>query len=239
MYAPDVVNLGGINMVLIGTGDREHPIAVSTASAPLQVDTTKPQAAIVKNRFYGIYDDYGVVPASPVDGTDKTACYTGTTFDVTKCDLVDVTDTTKTYAADLLLAKGWVLRLSTDGLSTTQEQVITTPATTGGAVYFSTFQPTNPAAAAQLCSNLGTARGYAVNVLTGGLRPGDTSRYSEFVGGGFAPSPVTGVVQLDNGKLVPFILGGKGTSPLEAGKPPLAVPGIRKQVYRFKKVDAK
>ena len=53
-YAPDVVTLGGINVVLLGTGDREQPLNRSFAT-------------VVQNRFYAFRDEYAkpVVSHSP------------------------------------------------------------------------------------------------------------------------------------------------------------------------------
>lgn len=222
-YAPDVVTVGSVNVVLLGTGDREHPLGNS-------------QAALVRNRFYGIYDTYATTPPNDINGNDCDVAGNNTL--TAGCDLLDVTDTTQDYSVMPSGTKGWVFKLVTDG-STTKEQVVTTPATSGGTTYFSTFQPTDPATSAQQCSNLGTARGYAINFLNGGTRSGDNSRESVFTGGGLPPSPVTGVVQLDSGQLVPFILGGKGGSPLEAGKVPISIKATRKQVYRYQKIDTK
>lgn len=221
-YAPDVLTLGTVNIVLIGSGDREHPLGNSTT-------------ATVKNRFYGIYDSYASAP-SDINGND---CDESTDNTLTSgCDLVDVTDTTQNFSTMPPGAKGWVFKLVSED-SATKEQVVTTPVTSGGVTYFSTFQPTDPAATSKTCSNLGTARGYAVNFLNGGTRPSDNSRESIFTGGGLPPSPVAGIVQLESGQLVPFILGGKGNSPLEAGKVPIAIKAVRKQVYRYQKIDTK
>lgn len=222
MYSPDVVPLGSVNLVLLGTGDREHPLGSS-------------QAATVKNRFYGIYDSYAQTPTD-INGNDCDVPNNNTL--TTGCPLLDVTDTLQDYSLALASSKGWVLRLVSEN-STTKEQVVTTPVTTGGITYFSTFQPTDTTVANQTCSNLGTARGYTVNFLTGGLVPGDLSRAGVFKGGGFPPSPVSGVVQLDDGTLVPFVLGGKGNSALEAAKVPVSIPATRKQVYRYQKIDTK
>ncbi|MCV5334404.1 hypothetical protein OFD71_39610, partial [Escherichia coli] len=69
--------------------------------------------------------------------------------------------------------RGWVFDLNST--EPPYEQVVTSPVTVGGVVYFSTFQAKN-GSDSNVCSNLGTARGYAVNFLTGGLRPGDKDR---------------------------------------------------------------
>jgi type IV pilus assembly protein PilY1 len=38
-------------------------------------------------------------------------------------------------------------------------------------------------------------------------------------GGGLPPSPVAGMVTLDNGQTYPFLIGGDEASPLESGLP--------------------
>jgi type IV pilus assembly protein PilY1 len=131
--------------------------------------------------------------------------------------------------------RGWVMDLNIG--APPYEQVVTTPVVAGGVVYFSTFQPN--AENSNSCSNLGTARGYAVDFQTGGLRRGDLDRASEFVGGGFPPSPVAGIVQIGD-RRVPIILGGRqrGTgSALEGSRIPIDVNAIRRKVYRFEKID--
>ncbi len=52
-YAPDVVTLGGINVVLLGTGDREQPLNGSFATG-------------VQNRFYAFRDEYAKAVVSTV-----------------------------------------------------------------------------------------------------------------------------------------------------------------------------
>lgn len=225
MSAPDVVKLGGVNILLFGSGDREHPLASYSKSA------------YVYNRFYGIYDDMTV---SEIPGTD---CDTaGDSTLKTGCMLVNVTTPNLDYTSALAGSRGWYFALTTEpkaGEVITQEQVVTTPVTAGGTTYFSTFQPTDPSDKSNVCSNLGTARGYTVSFLNGDIPAGESTRATPFVGGGLPPSPVAGVVQLDDGKLVPFVLGGKGGSALEAGKVKVNINNVRKRIYRYQGIDSK
>jgi type IV pilus assembly protein PilY1 len=230
-YAPDVVVLGGTANVFIGTGDREKPLPGSTASR-------------VKNRFYAIRDNYAEgaygSPSAPVLIDDSQDCDGAgdVTLD-TGCQLLNVSalsaDLNYNTALSNPQTRGWVMDLNIG--APPYEQVVTTPVVAGGVVYFSTFQPN--AENSNSCSNLGTARGYAVDFQTGGLRRGDLDRASEFVGGGFPPSPVAGIVQIGD-RRVPIILGGRqrGTgSALEGSRIPIDVNAIRRKVYRFEKID--
>jgi len=233
LYAPDVVTIGNFNIVLIGSGNREKPLDTSTA-------------AKVKNRFYGIWDEYALI-SSFVTIDDSMDCDAAgdTILSSSSCQLMNTTDATKDYlsvfSSVTTRPRGWVIDLDHTTTSGPNEQVVTTPATVGGLVNFSTFQAVNE----DKCSALGTARGYAACFLHGGAScgapaPEGTIRSEVFVGGGLAPSPVTGVVEVD-GKIVPFIIGGKpdspGGSPLEAKLPSIPIKKDRVKVYRYKKID--
>ncbi|CAL94792.1 pilus assembly protein [Azoarcus olearius] len=236
MYAPDVVQFGNYNIVLIGSGDREKPLRTSGT-------------ATLRNRFYGLWDNFALTGNAWTTIDDRTPCDTPDDATVaTGCHLLDTTNTSLTseYATlfndPLLRPRGWVIDLDARTTAGPNEQVVTTPATVGGLVNFSTFQATK--ASEEACSNMGTARGYAACFLHGGATcdPDETvvNRSSEFVGGGIPPSPVTGIVEVD-GKAVPFIIGGKpdsaGGSPLEGSKPKIPIKKDRKKVYRYKVVD--
>jgi type IV pilus assembly protein PilY1 len=130
-------------------------------------------------------------------------------------------------------AKGWYLSMANG------EKIVNAPLSIAGIVYFSTNKPTPPAAG--VCSpNLGEARAYAVDFLTGGAgtdRNGDGTKDStdisiKLTGGGLPPSPVGGVVQLDDGRLVDFVIGsGAGGSPLAPEKPQRTIPKVRRKLY--------
>jgi type IV pilus assembly protein PilY1 len=88
-----------------------------------------------------------------------------------------------------------------------------------GSVTFSTHIPYVPGG--DVCSSdLGTANVYNVRYLNAApSRPNATNRYEEIDGGGLPPSPVAGQVRLDNGVIVPFIIGADPDSPLEGSLP--------------------
>lgn len=138
--------------------------------------------------------------------------------------------------AELAAKKGWYLAFKS-GVHT-REQVVTSAVVVGGVVFFSTHTPTS----AGICtSNLGTARAYSVRFLDASTPYGDT-RYAEFIGGGLPPSPVAGVVEVDNpsgeGTIkMPFIIGGRqpegASSPLESFNPGLTGPDTRKRTHWY------
>ena len=241
LYAPDVVRFGIYNIILIGSGNREKPLY-----DPL-VDSSKTYiAAKTLNRFYGFWDEFART-SDFVTINDQNDCDVAgdTELSTSSCQLMNTTDTTKDYLpvfqSIATRPRGWVIDLTDTTTTGPNEQVVTTPATVGGLVNFSTFQAKNKSK----CSALGTARGYAACFLHGGAScdapsPEGTTRSEEFVGGGLPPSPVTGTVLVD-GKIVPFIIGGKpeagGGSALEVKLPPIPIRKDRTKVYRYKKID--
>ena len=115
--------------------------------------------------------------------------------------------------------KGWALRLNTNGQG---EQVVTSAITVFGVTTFSTHRATDPAPG--VCStSLGEARVYNVGYQDAvGAVNEQGARSERLVSGGLPPSPVAGKVKLDSGQVVPFLIGGSGTSALE-GSPPKAL----------------
>jgi type IV pilus assembly protein PilY1 len=114
-------------------------------------------------------------------------------------------------ASDLASKKGWYLPLAST------ENVVTSAITVSDTVTFSTFKPA--VYDANACSgNLGEANVYNVNYANGAPAVGLT-RFQRITGDGLPPSPVAGKVILDDGTVVPFLIGGSGTSPLEGGSP--------------------
>ena len=68
------------------------------------------------------------------------------------------------------------------------------------------------------CSaNLGTSRVYNVGYSNAASSTG-TSRYDDLAGDGLPPSPVGGMVTLDDGSTVPFCIGCTKDSSLEGSK---------------------
>ena len=122
------------------------------------------------------------------------------------------------------------------------EKVVNAPLTVAGYTYYGTNQPS----ASNSCSaNLGIAKGYRLNALTG------ASTYTVYDGGGLPPSPVAGVVNVTvtgeaSSVSVPFCIGCGGDtgctgadcdSALGGAKPTISIPTSRTRTYWYQEVD--
>lgn len=199
MFAPDVVEDNGTYYLMVGSGDREKPLAAYTS------------AAAVTNRFYMIKD-------KPDQATwlssESSNC--GGVSVICNSSLTAITTNTTPSQSSLDLSKGWYLALAAS------EQVVTSAITIYGTVTFSTHQPA--AIVASACSsNLGEARVYNVKYLNADSANWTSNRYQDLSGDGLPPSPVAGLVTLDNGETVPFVIGANSDSPLKPS-PPAGVP---------------
>lgn len=224
LYPPDVVfkhEPGGdrYDAVLLGTGDREDPFETS-----------------VTNRFYMFKDDYHLTttfgadyPFTEVDLYDATA------------NLVQVGTETEQQTAsnELANARGWYIDLVAGGTGT-GEKVVSSAITLGGTVFFNTNEPPPETLSEDECTkSLGTARNYEFsfedatatteNNNEAGMQTDD--RYSEATGGGFPPSPVPVLVEID-GKMYEVVLSGT-----EAKAPPSTTMGRRNPVYWKNDID--
>ncbi|MEX0960426.1 MAG: hypothetical protein WDZ63_14190 [Burkholderiales bacterium] len=204
-FAPDVVYADGYDAVLMGSGDREHPF-----------DKT------VINRMY-MFKDYGR-QISPITGNLSTVPAVADPLYPTlvESDLFDATSnciqdesgcpagvTSTDAETDLSSADGWYITLA-EG-----EKSVGSAVTLAGTTFFNTNQPSDSAGGGSCGSNLGIARQYqvsfedatAVNDLTpgGGLTTADRSM--THAGGGYLPSPVPVVVQID-GQTVQAVISG-------------------------------
>jgi type IV pilus assembly protein PilY1 len=196
MFAPDIVEKNGEYYLLVGSGDREKPLLNFAV------------AYEVPNRFFMVKDN----PADPDWLSDETAnC--GSAIICVDSLVAIAQGGADPNAADLAAAKGWSLDMRT------HEQVVTAGITVFGTTTFSTHTPTVPVVGS--CeSNLGTARVYNVRFANAAAANGTNNRDEEISGGGLPPSPVAGMVELDDGTIVPFIIGADGDSPLEGSLPP-------------------
>lgn len=194
MFAPDLVDNNGTYSLLIGSGDREKPLRSYTS------------AAAVQNRFYVVNDN-------PTDtnwlSSESSNC--GGVSVLCEASLVAITSSATPSASDLAAKKGWYLALAPT------EQVVTSAITVFNTVTFSTHIPTPPVSGA--CTSLGTATVYNLDYNNGATKVGNV-RGETIVGGGLPPSPVAGMVTLDNGSTVPFIIGANPNSALQGGNPP-------------------
>lgn len=237
LYAPSVVRLGNYNLVLVGTGDREKPLNDS-------------HAATVKNRFYGFWDNFAVTATDVgyVMVDDSGDCDEPGDIDLeTGCQVMNTSDTSQDYNVAFATAAnrpaGWTIDLDEFTENGPNEQVVTQPAVIGGQVFFSTFQPTKPGE--NVCSARGTARGYAACFLHGGatcnVPVGTLNRSIVFTGGGMPPSPVVGLVSVDN-QTVPFCIGcadpeGPPKSAQEGTEVKIPIVRNRSKIYRYKRID--
>ena len=100
-----------------------------------------------------------------------------------------------------------------------------------------------PPAVGSCASNLGEAKTYGISFLTGGLPAGRTSISTVLTGGGLAPSPVGGVVDLgkpdgsEGGQKVAFCIGCGKKDRLEPERPNIVVPSNRQKIYWNMKND--
>lgn len=191
MFAPDVVVENGIHIVMVGSGDREKPLSSYTNA-------------------YGVSNYFFMLKDNPSDSTwlsSETGNCGGASL-ICKASLLGITSSATPNTVDLAGKKGWYLALAS------HEQVVTSSVTLFGVVTFSTHQPAvvTPGSCG---SNLGTANVYNIHYTDASPAFG-TDRYEHVMGDGLPPSPVAGKVKLDDGTMVPFVIGASSKSPLEA-----------------------
>jgi type IV pilus assembly protein PilY1 len=213
LYPPDVVTTKTFDMVLVGTGDREHPLYANAS-----VD--------IVNRFYGLKDTKTGMDASGwttlVDNTASTSTSgPSTLFDAASGP----------YNGTL---GGYYLTLTNKG-----EKVVNASTTIGSFTYFGTNQPPTPSAL--VCNDLGTARGYQINYLTaavssevfdgGGLPPSPTAGVVTVqIGGKDVNMPfVIGAGDPANKTCI----GPDCTSSIGAIKPVIPVSPTRRRIYWY------
>ena len=208
LYAPDLVKAGAKDVVLIGSGDREKPLATTS-----------------QDRFFGLYDTANAVAAP---ATITTIAFAG---------LTQLSGSTGFIATACGTAcKGWYRDMAVG------EKVVNSPLTVAGITFFATNKPTPPAVGS-CASNLGEAKTYGISFLTGGLPAGRTSISTVLTGGGLAPSPVGGVVDLgkpdgsEGGQKVAFCIGCGKKDRLEPERPNIVVPSNRQKIYWNMKND--
>ena len=212
MFAPDVLEDGNGYILLLGSGDREKPLNVGNT---------------VENYFFMVKDQ----PADSAWLTDEAGICSGVAI-LCRNSLLDISSSATPSAADLDAKKGWYLSMRRT------EQVVTSAITIFGTVTFSTHEPTAPST--NSCgSGLGTARVYNISYAdaesaNGSTNPdGTKNRYEELPPDiGLPPSPVAGMVTLDDGQTVPFCIGCSETSPLESEEPAIPAAGIPGQSKR-------
>ena len=226
LFPPDLVfgtdSGGNYTAVLLGSGDREHPF-----------DTT------VQNAFFMIKDRDAPNPSNPAAGipnssTTSIAAPTSTSTDapMTVSSLFDATNVI-VDGTDPTAANGWLVFLRAG------EKVVGSAVTIAGTTFFNTNQPSSTAGGGACGSNLGIAREYLVGFAdaaatvdlqgTGSLSI--ASRFTVHAGGGYLPSPVPVVVEIDGKKYQAVI---SGTS---VRQPPGTTLDTRLRTYWYKDLD--
>jgi type IV pilus assembly protein PilY1 len=195
LFGPDVVESGGGFSLLLGSGDREKPLL-----------DEYPAANSVSNYFFMVQD-------RPTQANWLTS-EAGTCGVSMLCldSLALAPMSGDVDPTELAAGKGWYLELAST------EQVVTSAITVTNRVTFSTFQPSTGPAPGACTGNLGTANVYNVNYANARPIVGE-DRFARITGDGLPPSPVAGNVILDDGTIVPFLIGGSPISPLEAMDP--------------------
>jgi len=194
MFGPDIVEDGGAYVLLIGSGDREKPLTGFTS------------ATGVANQFFMVKDkptNAGWLSSENSNCAADIICINS---------LLPITTNATPTAASLAAKKGWNLSLNAS------EQVVTSAITVFGVVTFSTHTPA-VSVSGQCSANLGIARVYNIQFSNAESANGTPERAEEIVGGGLPPSPVAGMVTLDSGETVPFVIGASPDSPLAGGGP--------------------
>lgn len=221
LFAPAALVNNNKVILAFGSGDREHPLSSHYGyTTPIQ------------NRFYVFIDDPKTDNqlASPYDLDDTTA---------TMKDFSLSTDCNTTAIVSSPTWHGWFTNLCADTTpcpvtSTSDnrgEQTVTPAVIAGGIVFFSTNRPT-PNATSSCTTNLGEARGYALNLVTGSGVVGSTGglcggkRSGTFTGGGLPPPPVVARVPITKDgatEMVTALFGG-----IQIDDSPSSIIGVQK-----------
>jgi type IV pilus assembly protein PilY1 len=196
MFAPDILENGSGYILLVGSGDREKPRFYSSPSVTNSV----------ANYFFMLEDQ-------PGDSTWLSS-ETGNCGTAVLCldSLLGIPTASTPSATALASKKGWYLGLQS------AEQVVTSAITIFGKVTFSTHQPSAPQPGA-CTSDLGTARVYNIWYKNASTVNNTNNRYEVLPPIGLPPSPVAGMVTLDDGHSIPFCIGCSKDSPLEVTEP--------------------
>lgn len=210
LFGPDVVTEGGVNYVLLGSGDREKPLDYYS------------NALAVDDYFFMLKDQ----PTEASWLSDELSNCGAANLCMNS--LLAITTSATPTDSELSEKKGWALRL------TSREKVVTSALTIFGTVYFSTQEPSQ--ALLGSCSpDLGYARTYSISFRN--AKGEDGERFERLVGDGLPPSPVAGLVTLDDGSTVPFCIGCSGSSALEGSEPPVPPSAVQPKSRVFWNIE--
>lgn len=223
---PAVVPSADFNAVLLGSGDREHPLVSDYACNDY---ATTPGIAVT-NQFYMVMDKPTGYPSPTLTPSSLVDVTAGTTTSATASGTTTITNVTNGVTTSS--TNGWRFNFGQC------EQTVNEALTIAGVTYFGTNAPSSTTTNS-CTANLGLARGYAVDYLTANPKGG--IRYAVYVGGGMPPSPVAGVVDVEGTKY-PFCIGcidpdAANSSALQGGKVTINPTGSRYRAYWYREGD--
>ncbi|MBI2970644.1 MAG: hypothetical protein HYY36_07870, partial [Gammaproteobacteria bacterium] len=216
LFPPDVVySDDGYDAVLIGSGDREHPFDDD-----------------VVNRFY-MFKDEGISTSSVTTNLDEDDLFDATSNCIQDADACTGGDTPTTALAELESSDGWFITLG-EG-----EKVVGNSVTLNEVTFFNTNQPSTIAGVTSCNSDLGVARQYKVlfssaeaildQNIDGSVDALDRSTVHP--GGGYLPSPVPVVVEID-GQTHEGVISG-----VAVDEPPGSLLNARLRKFWFKEME--
>lgn len=228
LFAPAALPSAGKVYLTIGSGDRERPLITNYPY------TGAPTEDAVQNRFYMLIDSFELPSTDPL--------VTAVNLDGDSMDNMTAQESAGCSAPTSVGAKGWFFDLDVSR----GQQTVTSSTIFGGLVFFSTNHPEPPKEGA--CrTELGQARGYAVNLLNASGAVGTDAlcggtRSAVFAGGGLPPSPVTGTVPV-NGVPITVMIGGVQrtnpgqSAPIGAQRVRPAITQRRSRIYWYEHGD--
>lgn len=218
LFPPDLVlakdGLGTHFAVLIGSGDREHPFDAN-----------------VQNAFFMIKDrDASGLEEGVENASTKSINVPNSTATLLPISSTDVFDATN---VDGVNDFGWKINLRAG------EKNVGTAVTISSTTFFNTNQPSSTAGGGSCGSNLGIARQYLVSYVdasaTTDLNALGTlsiaNRSTIHAGGGYLPSPVPVVVEID-GKRYQAVISGTSVQ-----NPPGLTLDSRVRTYWYREID--
>jgi len=215
LFRPAVVRLGqcgellnGKIGVFIGSGDREHPLAVSRYNEIFDPTHAITDAPAIQNRFYMVVDDGSVSNLTESNLINATAVPTEVNLTLETSGGTPGTPT---------VGWGWYFNYPT-----AEEKTVGSALIFFNQAFFGTSEPPSTEIDTETCSgNLGTARIYTVQHCSGqplssGVKNPETGeevplksedRFEVVPGGGLLPSPVAFHVEIDGEQKVGIIMG--------------------------------
>lgn len=233
-------------MVIVGSGDREKPLANYSSSNTLNTLSSTACNLYPSNAYFGsrirdrvfgfvdrnadLADPTGVATAADGDLfaiNTSTVSTNATDTTLSSYSICTAFETNCTGVNNTATNKGWFLNLKNSVNADTfrdEEKLVSAPQVISGTVFFGTNTPQEASASAGVCSNLGQARSYAVNPFTGLAAfdrdgNGSLTSYSDLsarVTGGGLPPTVTGGVVKIGEGFYRFLIGAGGTGTVSA-----------------------